>query len=310
MSFLVNADQQPGSQTEPSVIALPDDDFVLAWTNFGASQATTVWMQRFDGNGAAVGNQIQVLTTAGQSVLQDMAVSLDGRIWVAGTEGDTVVVRSFDPLSLAPRTGQVVMGSTNTPAGVQIDASAPSVPGGISVMVSAPSFGKPSDTFFLVADVSATGVAGAFATVNVVAGHTNTAVAEFQTGGLTISSNGTAHIAFVDNGTPLLLTMPGRPTDVVQMRPDLYVVLFQHSTTNSVSLQAVVVLPSGALSLGGTVVAGPGGTGVGTAGQNVYDAELIRLDDDRILVIYVSDGGNTLANPVNSSITDGIYASV
>lgn len=308
MTFVVNADQQLGSQTAPRVIALPSGDFVVAWTNSGASQAATVWMQRFDGNGEAVGNQVQVFTTASQTVLRDIAVSVDGRVWVAGTEGGAVVLRSFDPLTLAPLTGQVALNPSIVAVSVQLDA-APLVPGGISVMVSVEG-AFPTDTTFRVGEVSATGIPGPFPTVNALAGHANSEVAEYEAGGLTISSNGTAHIGFIDNGTPLLLTTPGRPTDVVQMRPDLYVVSFQNSTTNNVSLQAVVVSPSGALSLGGTVIAGPGGTGFSTSGQNVYDAEIVRLDEDRLLVVYVSDGGNTLANPVNSSITDGIYASV
>jgi Ca2+-binding RTX toxin-like protein len=177
-------------------------------------------------------------------------------------------------------------------------------------MLSVPGIGNPTDTFFLTSQVSAAGVASVFTQVNAVAGQTNTAVAEYQAGGLTISSNGTTHIAFIDNGTPLVLTTPGRPTDLVQMRPDLYVVAFQNSTTNNVSLQAVLVAPNGDLALGGTVIAGSGGSGIGTAGQNVYDADIIRLDDDRVLVVYVSDGGDSFANPVNQSITDGVYASV
>ncbi len=306
--FVVNTAQQVGPQSNSKVVALPDGDFVVAWTNFGLSQATTVWMQRFTGDGVAVGGQVQVFTTASVTELRDIAVSSDGRIWIAGTEGSTVVVKSFNPQTLAATSGQISLASANPPLGVQIDAANAGA-GSITVMVSTQGLTL-ADSQYLTADVTAAGVAAPLTLLTGLPGVSLQAVAEFDADGLTISSNGSTNLAFLGSGAPMTLTSEGRPTDVVQMRPDLYVVSVQNSTIKSVSLQAVVVTPSGGLVSGGIVTGGFGGsTGVTTDGQNVYDAELVRLDNDRVLVVYVSDGGNTFPNS-GSAVTDGIYASV
>ena len=302
---LVNGSQLPGTQDGARVLGLPNGGYVVAWTNRGATQAQTVWLQVFDSLGQPVGDQQQVFTGVGQITLRDLEMTSDGSFWIAATDSTSVLLKSFSALTLGPTTAQVSIAVPNAPTGVQIDQASAGPSGTLAVLISSDPGGGVSN--FHSATVTSAGVASGLTLTNTSSAPA--AIIEFESGGMTIASSGSNHVAFIGSGTPLVLPAGGRPTDLLRLADDLYVVALQNQTSMIVTLQAIEVSPSGALTLGGFAFAASGGSGNFTAGQNIYDVELVRLDQNRTMIVWVGDGGDTFPNS-GSAVPDGVYASV
>ncbi len=129
--FRVNT-TRPGNQYQPSVAALPDGGFVVAWANQtldGGGNPFNGFVQRFDAAGFAVGPEARVFGAVDFQIVTetDVAVFGDGSTVVAITAADSgtspdfgILLRIFGPSGEAVRS----MDATGVSSGVDFQTPA------------------------------------------------------------------------------------------------------------------------------------------------------------------------------------------
>ncbi|AZO79704.1 MULTISPECIES: VCBS repeat-containing protein [unclassified Bosea (in: a-proteobacteria)] len=119
--FTVNATLS-GDQTAPQIVVLPDDSFVISWTDTshvgGDNSQSAIKLRHFDSTGAALGTDVLVNTfIAGGQSDSSLTLLSDGKLFVSWTDSN----RAASDTTIAPGiNGQIFTLSSDAPSPRQL----------------------------------------------------------------------------------------------------------------------------------------------------------------------------------------------
>ena len=309
---LSNSTQQAGTQTDIQTVALAHGGYVSVWNNF-FSGVNGVFFQRFDAQGNPVGAVTQFANTTGQPMrLADIETTADGRfsILTQGAVGVTgadarLFVQSFVGSSGAALPQLVVNVTTLGPVGT-LSAQMLADPASATTLVVVAAVldaGFASDLVRLTVSTSGTLLQAPVVTndnVSIGGGGTSELV-EGAAPGQEFVLNRDGSRIFGTNGLDISTINAG---DIISLSPGTVVVLSGINANPNVALN--MFTSTGSLEFGPTVAASSV-QGFTSAGAQTFAKELVDLGDGRLLIVFVSDGGDTV---VNNGQVDGVYAQV
>lgn len=307
-----NAGQQAGSQTDVRTAALANGGYVSAWNNFVAG-VNNVIFQRFDAQGNPEGAATQFANSTGQPMrLADIETTGDGRfsILTLGAVGGALAdqrmfVQSFVGSSGAALPQLVIDVSALGPNGIPT-AQLLADPASATTLVAAATILDASfnvDMLRLTVSTSGTLLGAPFVTNNNVP-ITSGGISELVAGAVPGEE-----LALISDGSGILGTDGSSIStsgmgDIVSLSPGTAVALGGSNANPNVAL--TLLTHFGLFDLGVSVAAS-NVQGFTTAGAQTFAKELVDLGGGRLLIVFVSDGGDTV---VNNGLVDGVYAQV